>query len=98
MQKEDLRHTKNSKIHEENHTIVVRLNINVLTFWSKNINRKNTFIYFFSFFRAAPVTYRNSQAMGRIAAAVAGLCHSHSNAESKLHFQPTPQLMGTLDP
>ena len=31
-------------------------------------------------------------------AAAAGLHHSHSNAGSKLHLRPTPQLMATLDP
>ena len=38
-----------------------------------------------------------SQTRGRIGAEAAGLRHSHSNAESKLHLQPTPQLTATLD-
>ena len=56
--------------------------------------------YFLSFclFRATPMAYGRSQARGWIGAAPAGLCHSHSNARSKLHLQPTPQLMAMLDP
>ena len=51
-------------------------------------------IRFFSFlFRAAPMTYGSSQARGRIGATGTGLCHSHSNARSEPHLQPTPQLM-----
>ena len=34
----------------------------------------------------------------RIAAAAAGLHHSHSNARASLHLRPTPQLMATPDP
>ena len=40
--------------------------------------------FFFFFFRATPMTYRSSQARGRIGAAVAGLHHSHS------HTRPEP--------
>ena len=47
--------------------------------------------YLFFFFRATPVAY-NSQARGRIWAAAAGLCHSHSNMGSQPHLQPTRQL------
>ena len=49
-------------------------------------------------FRAAPVSYGYSHARGQIGAAVAGLCHSHSNVGSELCLWPTPQLMTTLDP
>ena len=38
-----------------------------------------------------------SQARGQIGAAAAGLHHSHSNAKSELHLQPTPQLVEMLD-
>ena len=38
------------------------------------------------------------QARGPMGAVVAGLRQSHSNAESELHLQPTPQLMATPDP
>ena len=36
--------------------------------------------------------YGSSQAMGRIKAIAAGLCHSHSNAGSEPHLQPILQL------
>jgi len=39
------------------------------------------------------MAYGNSQARGQIRAAAASLRQSHSNAGSKLHLQPTPQLM-----
>ena len=35
---------------------------------------------------------------GPIGAVVAGLHHSHSNARSKPHLRPTPQLMAMPDP
>ena len=49
-------------------------------------------------FRAAPAAYGGSQARGLIGAIATGLYHSHSNAGSKLHLRPTPQLRATLDP
>ena len=55
-------------------------------------------LFFFCLFRATPSAYWGSQARGRIGATAAGLCHSHSNARSKLPLQPTPQLMATPDP
>ena len=57
---------------------------------------KHIFLSFF-FFRAVPVTYGGSQAMGHIGAVAAGLHHSH-NARSKLRRQPTPQLTAMPDP
>jgi len=39
-----------------------------------------------------------SQARGPIGTVDASLCHSHSNAGSEPHLQPTPQLTATLDP
>ena len=56
------------------------------------------FYSFFFFSSAASLSYRNSQARGRIGAAAAGLCHSHSQARSELHLWPTPQLTTTPDP
>ena len=56
-----------------------------------------SFLFFF-FFWAAPTAYGGSQARGQIRAAATGLAHSHSNARSKLHLQPTPQLMAMPDP
>ena len=53
---------------------------------------------FFSFFRAAHVAYGGSQARGLIGDIAASLCQSHSNARSKPHLQPTPQLTATMDP
>ena len=35
---------------------------------------------------------------GRIRAVAASLHHDHSNAESEVHLQPTPQLRAMLDP
>ena len=64
---------------------------------------RSTFAPFFWFglvllFRAAPVAYGRSQARGLIRATAARLRHGHNNAGSKLHLQPTPQLMATPDP
>ena len=42
--------------------------------------------------------YPGCQARGGIRAIAASLQHSHSNAGSKLHLPPTPQLMATPDP
>ena len=42
--------------------------------------------------------YVGSQTRGPIGAAAPGLRQSHGNARSKLHLQPTLQLMETLDP
>ena len=54
--------------------------------------------FFFFLFRVAPEAYGGSQASGQIGAAAAGLHHSHSNAGSKPHLQPTPQLTAMPDP
>ena len=61
------------------------------------------FIYVFIFClfavsRAVPAAYGGSQARGLIGASAAGLCHSHSNARSKLRLSPMPQLMAVPDP
>ena len=42
--------------------------------------------------------YEISQARGQIGAVATGLHHSHSNAGSESHLQPTPQFMAVLDP
>ena len=52
----------------------------------------------FNFLRAAPPAYGSSQARGQMGAAAASLKHSHSNARSELHLQPTPQLMAMPNP
>ena len=44
--------------------------------------------FVFCLFRAARMAYGGSHA--RIRAVAAGLCHSHSNAGSETHLQPTP--------
>ena len=54
-------------------------------------------IIFFSFW-AASVAYRSSQARVQIRAAAANLRHNHSNAGSKPHLPPTPQLTAAPDP
>ena len=58
------------------------------------------FFFFFSFslFRATQGVYGSLWARGQIGATAADLQHSHSNAGSKLHLQPTPQLTAMLDP
>ena len=53
------------------------------------------FIYLFILlFRATPMAYRSSQARGWIRALATGLCHSHSNAGSKLRLWPTTVAHG----
>ena len=54
--------------------------------------------FFFLLFRASPVAHGNSQARGRIRATVPSLNHSHNNAGSELHLQPTQQFMAMPDP
>ena len=56
------------------------------------------FHFFFFLFRAVLVAYGNSQARGQIRVAVAGLCHSHSNARFEPYLQPTPQVRAMPDP
>ena len=46
---------------------------------------------------ATPAAY-GPQARGSIGATAAGLHHSHSNAGSESHLQPTPQLTAMPDP
>ena len=41
---------------------------------------------------------RSSQARGQIRAVAGGIQHSHSNARSKEHLQPVPQLTAKPDP
>ena len=56
-------------------------------------------IYFsFCFFRATLMAYGSSQARDPIRALAVRLCHSHGNTGSRLHLQPTPQLVAMLDP
>ena len=47
---------------------------------------------------AAPAAYGGSQARGRIGVIATSLHHSHSNAGSEPHLQPTLQLTATPDP
>ena len=56
------------------------------------------YFVFFAISRAAPVAYGGSKARGIIRAAAASLRHSHSNARSKPHLRPTPQLTAMPDP
>ena len=55
-------------------------------------------LVFFLSFRATPTAYGGSQARGPIGTVAAGLHQSHSNAGSKLHLRPTPQLTTMPDP
>ena len=50
------------------------------------------------FLRATPVAYRGSQARDPIRAIAASLHHSHSNAGSEPHLQPTRHLTAKQDP
>ena len=70
-------------------------NDNILSFLRCNLV---FFFFFWPFLGPLPVAYGGSQARGRIGAVAAGLHHSHSNAESKLHLQPIPQLTAMPDP
>ena len=56
------------------------------------------FFFFFLLFRSAPEAYGSSQARGQIGATDASPYHSHSNASSQMHLQPTLQLTAMLDP
>ena len=69
-------------------------------FFSSALSLSLFFFFFFFFwsFRATPVPYGSFQTRGRIGATVASLHHSHSNARSKSHLQPIPQLTPTPDP
>ena len=65
----------------------------------RGFNKMSLIFFFFclfTFFRAAPAAYGDSQARGLIGAVAAGLRQSHSNAGSELHLQPIPQLTATL--
>ena len=44
------------------------------------------------------MAYGSSQARVWTGAIAAGMCHSHSNAKSKPHLTPIPQLTATPDP
>ena len=54
--------------------------------------------FFFGLFRPAPAAYGGSQATGPVRAIAASLHHSHSNAGSRPHLRPTPQLTAMPDP
>ena len=72
--------------------------------WEKDSLFSNYFLFFFFFWGlfaiswSVPTAYGGSQTSGLIRAVAAGLHHSHSNAGSKPHLQPTPQLTETPDP
>ena len=57
-----------------------------------------SFFFFLVFSRAAPMAYGSSQVKDLNGTIAAILHHSHSNAGSDPHLQPTPQLTATLDP
>ena len=56
------------------------------------------FFFLFSFSRATPLAYGDTQARGLIEAVATSPRQSHSNAGSELHLQPIPQLMAMPDP
>ena len=49
-------------------------------------------------FKPTPMAHGSCQARGRIGAADASLCHSHSSTRSEPHLQPTMQLEAMPDP
>ena len=57
-----------------------------------NSNRIGEDFFLLYLFMATCVTYGSSQARGRIRAAAAGLCHTHSNNGSEPQMQPMLQL------
>ena len=63
-----------------------------------NILLLHIIVFILIFFRAPHVAYGSSQARGLIRDTAAGLHHSHSNAGSKMHLRPIPQLSARLDP
>ena len=73
-------------------TFSLRTCVSVSTFLFPSLS------FFFLLFRATPMACGSSQARGLIGATAASLPHSHSNARSELHLQPTPQLTATPDP
>ena len=48
----------------------------------------HSFFFFSLLFRATPMAYGSTQAMGWIGGIAAGLHHSHGNVRSKLYLQP----------
>ena len=55
-------------------------------------------LLFYFIFRATPAACGDSQDRDQIRAVACGPQHSHSNARSKQHLRPTPQLTATPDP
>ena len=64
----------------------------------KKCPHEDTLILFFLLFMTTPAAYGSSWAKGQIRATAPRLHHSHSNAGSELHLQPTRQRMAVLDP
>ena len=67
----------------------IKLECPSVTFRNQQFQKLSRWFWFFFFFFGF---------LGQIRAAVAGLRHSHSNARSEQHLQPTSQLMATPDP
>ena len=59
---------------------------------------KKIFFCLFAVSWATPAAHGGSQARGSIGTVAASLHHSHRNAGSEPHLQPTPQLTATPDP
>ena len=64
---------------------VKRLELSILVFVMNSHTNTHIliFIYLLSFFQGYTAAYGISQMKGRIRAATAGLCHSHSHARSE---------------
>ena len=65
--------------------------------WQLSLSPQSQFLFIY-FFRATLAAYGSSQPRGRIGAAAAGLCHSHSNMGSELGLPLISQLMAMPDP
>ena len=65
---------------------------------SLNVQISFSFFFFSFLFIAAPLARGGSQARDPVRATAAGLRQSHSNSESELSLQPTPQLTAMPDP
>ena len=66
-------------------------------FYTQSTSQSRLALYVFFLFRTTPVAYESSQSRGQIKAVAAGLQHNHSDARSKLHLRPAPQLMAMPD-
>ena len=82
-----------------------KITVNTLMYTSQDYYVYRQYVIFIFFFflsfsllRATRTVHGGCQAKGPIGAVATSLHQGHSNSGSKPSPQPTPQLMGTLDP